>query len=165
MEKILESFGVQPILLAAQAVNFLILLFLLNKFLYKPVLKVLEERKLKIAQSLKDAEAIELKLKKTEEEREKKLSQAAKEAQELINDSTKEAAVLIENAHIKASEEIQEMLSKAKNEIVQEREQMHQEMRNEVADLIVLSLEKITGKMIDKKDQKTIVEMSVKDLK
>ena len=68
---ILNQFGVQPILLAAQVVNFLILLFILKKFLYGPILKVLDSRKKTIEQSLKNAEEIERRLLETTEEKEK----------------------------------------------------------------------------------------------
>src|SRR3989338_593740 len=61
----LSDFGVQPILLAAQAVNFLVLLFILNKFLYKPVLKTLDQRKQKVSQSLKAAHDIQLMVNKS----------------------------------------------------------------------------------------------------
>ena len=58
MEKILSDFGVQPILLLAQIVNFLILLILLKKFLYKPILQVLEKRKETIDEATKQAAGI-----------------------------------------------------------------------------------------------------------
>ncbi|MBI2593944.1 F0F1 ATP synthase subunit B, partial [Candidatus Daviesbacteria bacterium] len=78
MEKILSDFGVQPVLLLAQIVNFLVLLWILNKLLYKPVLKVLEERKAKIEKGLKNAEEIEKRLAQTAEEEEKAILAAAK---------------------------------------------------------------------------------------
>ena len=56
---ILENFGVEPVLLLAQIVNFAILLFILKRFLYKPILKVLEERKNKIETSMKQSEQIQ----------------------------------------------------------------------------------------------------------
>jgi F-type H+-transporting ATPase subunit b len=66
---ILHEFGVQPILLLAQIVNFAILFFLLRKFLYGPLLKILEQRRNTIKESLKNAEKIEKQLALTEEER------------------------------------------------------------------------------------------------
>ena len=46
--EIIKQFGINPILLAAQVVNFIVLLFIFKKLLYKPILKVLDERKKKI---------------------------------------------------------------------------------------------------------------------
>src|SRR4030067_222054 len=57
--EVLEDFGVEPILLLAQVVNFVILLYILKRFLYKPILKVLEERKKRIETSVKQSEDIQ----------------------------------------------------------------------------------------------------------
>ena len=65
--EILKNFGIQPTLLLAQIVNFTIILFVLKKFFYKPITKVLEERKRRIEESLKNADEIEAKLQKTAE--------------------------------------------------------------------------------------------------
>lgn len=165
MEKILQDFGVKPLLLAAQIVNFLVLLFILKKVLYKPILKVLEERKNTIAQSLKNAEEIEKKLAQTEVEREEALEKAAKEAQKILEDATKSANQIINEAHTKAASGIEEMLKKGRDQIKQDREVMQQELKGEVADIVVSSLQKITGKVLTSKDQKKLVEDSVKGLK
>lgn len=164
MEKILTEFGVQPLLLIAQVVNFLVLLWILNKVLYKPILKVLDERKQKIADSLKNAEQIEKKLAQTEEDRENKLEEAAKEAKKIIDDATKSATEIISEAHQKASSDIEDMMQKGKEGIKLEREQMHQEMREEMAEIVITALEKVTGKVISDKDQKKMVEDTVRKM-
>jgi F-type H+-transporting ATPase subunit b len=162
MDQILKDFGVQPLLLGAQIVNFLVLLFILNKVLYKPVLKILQQRKDTIAQSLKNAEEIEQKLLQTEEDREKKLEEAGKEARKILEEATATAGVIIKEAHVKAGLDIEEMLKKGQESIKFEQEKMHQEMREELADIVVAALEKVTGKTINKTDQKRMVEDTIK---
>lgn len=151
-------------MLAAQVVNFLILLFLLKRFLYKPLLKVLDERKSRISKSLKDAEEIEARLQKTVQEQEKVLAKAAKEASSIIDSATKSADQIIAEAHEKARVDMEEMADKAKLSLQAEREKLSQEVRAEVADLIILGFEKITGKALSKKDQEDLVKKSVKDI-
>lgn len=160
----LSDFGVQPILLAAQVVNFFILLFILKKFLYKPILKVLEKRKETIAQSLKQAQEIELKLAKTEEEREKVLAKAADEARKIVDEAIKSSNQLALEARQKTQADIEIMLKKSEQQQRLEREKMHQEIRGELADLVALALQKVTGKVLTKKDQKELIEKSVKEL-
>ena len=160
----LKDFGVDPRLLAAQIVNFLILLFILKKLLFKPLLKVLEERKQKIAQSLKQAEEIESRLQKIEDDRSKTLEKATSEAQKIVNEATVSAGQIITEAHIKATKDIELMIIKGREAVNIDREKMQQNLREELADLVVKSLEKITGKMLNKKDQKDLVERSVKNL-
>jgi F-type H+-transporting ATPase subunit b len=164
MEKILSEFGVNPLLLAAQVVNFLVLLFILKRFLYKPLLKVLEERKEKIAESLKQAEEIQETLTKTEEEKEKKLAAATLEARGLIEEATKNANQIIAQAHTKASKDIEEILKKGQEQIKQERLQMQQELRGELADIVVVAMEKVTGKVLKEKDQKELIAKTVKEI-
>lgn len=160
----LTDFGVQPILLTAQVVNFLILLFILKKFLYGPILKVLESRKQKIAESLKQAEEIEKKLAQTQEDREKALQKAADEAQRILNEATKSANQIIDEAHSKASKDIEEMVKKGQESIRLEREKMQQEIREELAELVSLGLQKVTGKVLTSKDQKELVNKTLKGL-
>src|SRR5690349_16624195 len=88
MEKILSEFGVNPILLAAQIVNFLVVLFILKKLLYKPILKVLEERKKRIEESLTNAEKIQKELEETEIKRQQILDQAIEESKKIIAEAT-----------------------------------------------------------------------------
>ncbi len=163
--EILNQFGIQPILLAAQVVNFAILLFILKKFAYGPILKVLEERKQKIADSLKNAEEIEKKLLQTEEDREQELEKAAKEAQRILEDAVSSATQIVAEAHGKASSDIEEMVKKAHEQIKQDRERMQSEIRTELADLVVTSLEKVTGKILTSKDQKELVDKTVREIK
>lgn len=162
--EILNTFGIQPILLAAQVVNFAILLLILNKFLYKPVLKMLKTRQDTIAKSLKNAEEIEKRLQKTEEEREKKLEIAALESKKMIDEATQASAGIIAEAHTKASADMDKVLEQAKETIKLEKEKMQQEIRAELADLVVLGIEKVAGKVLTEKDQKEIVERTVRQL-
>ncbi len=164
MEKILEQFGIQPILLIAQIVNFVILLFILKKFLYGPILKVLETRRLKIAESLKNAEDIEKKLAQTEEDREKALEKAAKEAQRILDEAKSSATQVVADAHGKASQDIEDLMKKGQEQLKVERDKMQQEIRNELSNLVVLALEKVIGKTVTTKDQKELIERTIKGL-
>ena len=160
----LTDFGVQPILLAAQVVNFLVLLFILKKVLYKPMLKILADRKQKIAASLKNAEEIELKLQRTEEDREKKLAEATKEGSKLIDEATSSATLIIEEAHLKASKDMEKIVEDGRSQIESDREKMRQEIKSELADMVVLTFEKVAGKVLTDKDKQNLVERSIKNL-
>lgn len=161
---ILNQFGVQPILLAAQVVNFLILLFILKKFLYKPILKVLDERKKRIEDSLKNAEEIERRLAETEEQSEKILAKALAEGQKIVDQSNQVAAQIRDQTN----KEVEEILRKATadgKKIVQLQEEMlMRQVREHVGSLVTLIFEKVTGRKITLKDQKEIIEKEVRNL-
>lgn len=150
--------------MAAQAVNFLVLLFILKKFLYGPVLRVLDERKKRIAQSLKEAEEIEKKLAKTEEDRQKTLQKALDEAQRLIDDATKSANQIVGEARGKAVKDMEEIMKKGQEAVRLEKEKMRQEIRQELGELVAISLEKVVKKSLNLKDQKRLIQETLKEV-
>mgnify|MGYP003395159155 CR=1 FL=1 len=161
---ILNQFGVQPILLAAQVVNFLILLFILKKFLYKPILKVLDERKKKIADSLKNAEEIEKRLLQTEEEKEKILAKTSQEAQKLIDETKKEIEVMKEEGKVQAEQLAAQIIKKGEETAKAEMEKMKQELTNHLGEIVTIGMEKVSGKVISSKDQQRLIDQEIKNL-
>lgn len=142
----------------------MILLLILQRFLYKPVLKMLEDRKKTIADSLKNAEEIEKRLTAVTAEREEQLKKASREAESIIKEATASANQIIAEARNKASADIEDMVEKAHQGIALDKEKMRQEIRAELADLVVVGLQKVTGKVLSEKDQKEMVQKSVKEL-
>lgn len=162
--EILNQFGVQPILLAAQVVNFLILLFILKKFMYKPILKVLDQRRKTIADSLKNAEEIERRLMQTEEDRDKILAKASAEAQKIADETKKELALMREEDRQKAKDESEQIIRKAQEVARLESEKVLSETKAEIIDLVMAVFQKVTGKIVTKEDQKKIIEKEVRNL-
>ncbi len=165
MEKILTDFGVQPIYLVAQAVNFIILLLILKRFLYRPVLKVLEHRKKTVSDSLRKAEQITAQLQKTEVKSAEKLSEASKQAQVIIANASKTADRIIAEAHEKAQVDVDIMIEQGKQSILVEQEMMKNEMHDKLAGLVVLGMERIAGKVLDLPDHTKIVDQTINSLK
>lgn len=161
--EILDQFGIKPILLLAQIVNFIILLLILKKFLYKPLLKILEERKEKIAESIKNAEAIEKRLEEIEASRDKKMEAAAKEYKKIVDEAMTSANQIIAESHEKALEQTKKMIAKSENEMALEREKLHQEIRKELAELVALGLEKTAKKTLTEKEKEALAKSAMKD--
>lgn len=164
MDEVVKQFGVSPILLAAQIVNFLILLFLLKKFAYKPLLEMLQKRRDIIAQSLKNAQEIEQRLASVEEERSKQLKMAAEEAKQIISEATKAAGELMEESRARTEQEILKLQAKNSELMERQKEQLQKEIRAELADLVVLGLEKVAKKTLTEREQKEMVETTIKSL-
>lgn len=162
--EILNQFGINPLLLAAQVVNFGILLLILKKFLFKPILKVLEERKSRIEGSLKNAEEIEIKLARTNEKIDQMLSQALEEGQKIREQSKKEAALFLEETKQKGAILAEEIIKKGEDALKVERQNLQKEVKMELAELVTLALHKVTNKVISKKDQKDLIERSIGEI-
>ena len=162
--EILNQFGVQPILLAAQAVNFFILLFILKKFLYKPILKVLETRKKTIEQSLKNAEEIERRLNEITEKEAQALVRSAREGEKIIREAGNEYTQIIEDAKKEYERIINKAIEDAKRFTQLEQTKLEQQVKENLAGLVALALEKVTGKVITEKQKKQIIEKEVRNL-
>lgn len=165
MEKILSDFGVQPILLLAQIVNFLVLLFILQKLMYKPILKVLQERKRRIEEGLSNAEEIKRRLEATTEEEAKRILEAAREGAKIIKESSDIGVQLIAEAKKKAEELYQQILDQAHAQVRADKEKMMQEVKDELSGIVMIALEKVTGKAFDKSKQKEFVDDAVRSIK
>lgn len=161
--EILNQFGVNPILLAAQVVNFLILLFILKRFLYKPILQVLEQRKQKIEESLKNAEEIEKRLQETNEEVEKTLAKALQEGQKIIDESKKTGVQIMEDSKQTAAEIIENAYKQAAEVQKAEYAKLEQRIRENAGQIVAIALEKVTGQVLNKK-QKEMIDKGMKNL-
>src|SRR3989338_4733594 len=136
MEKILSDFGVQPVLLLAQIVNFLVLLFILQKLLYKPILKVLEDRKRKIEESIANAEKIQEELEETEAKRALVIENAIEEGKKIIAEATAAGNQIHADARAKSKADMEDMMNQGMQMIAGEKEKMKTEVKTEVAGMI-----------------------------
>ncbi|HEY4694878.1 MAG TPA: F0F1 ATP synthase subunit B [Candidatus Nanoarchaeia archaeon] len=162
--KIIEEFGINPYLLLAQVVNFTILLFLLKKILYKPILKVLEERKVKIVRSLKEAEDIEKRLVETAKEQEKILEKARSEAANLISEVKKESKELSEKMLADTRATVDEAMKRGEERLELEKQQMMSEVKKDLAGLVIAATAKVTQKTMDEPSNRRLVEEVVREM-
>lgn len=143
MEQIISVFGIDWKLILIQAVNFGLLLFVLHRFLYKPILAIIDARREKIERSIKNTLVAEEELGKAEAERIHILHEARLKGDALIEGAKKSALgeehVIIKGAHRKASH----ILRDAEHRIEREREEMVEKTERDVARMAVLAAEKI----------------------
>lgn len=161
---IFESFGIQPTLLVAQIVNFLIILFLLKKFFLGPILKVLEDRRKRIEESLKNADLVEERLQKTEEKSTEVIAQAQKNAQELISQAKQEAERIGSEAQAEARKRAEEIIAAARVQIEAQRLQMQKQLEKETLDLVVEVAKKVLGRNLKPEEKKQITKSALSEL-
>jgi F-type H+-transporting ATPase subunit b len=136
----------------------------LKKFLYRPVLNVIAEHKETIANGLLNAEKIEQRLQNTQLESAEKLAEASKYAQSIISKASSTADQIVSDAHEKVKADIDIMMEKGKQSISIEREIMKNELREELAGLVILGIESVAGKILDESDQKNILARTIKSI-
>ena len=162
--EVARQFGIDPVLLVAQIVNFLIILFVLKKFFYKPIVKTLEDRKKKIAESLKNADFIEEKLEKTEEKTKKILEEARKSAQQIITDANKEAENINKNALEDSKKTLEETLQRASAQIESQKQEMQKELEKETLTLVVEVVKKVLGRNLTTKEKQSLTSKAVGEI-
>jgi len=159
----MEGIGFNLPLLVAFVVNFLILFGLLTLVLYRPVLKVLDERQTKIKDSIEQAERIKEHTTRSEEEIKAHLETARKEGQAVIAQATQIGERLKEETKEQARQEADSIISKAQVEIRQERDKMVDELRKEFVDIAILAAEKVTRETMDKEKHHKLIDEILKE--
>jgi F-type H+-transporting ATPase subunit b len=165
MEELLHKLGINWKLLIAQAVNFAIVLIVLYRFVYKPVLKMLKQRKEKIKKSLKDAERVEENLKKSKIERENQIALGRKEAEKIIAQAKKKSEEIKNEKVEEAKKEEEAIIKTAKQRIRAERQNMIDEAKLEIGELVLLASKKVTKDSIDEQTHKKLINEAIDELK
>lgn len=148
MEQVFATFGIDWRLLLINAGNFALLMFVLWYFLYGPLLKMLEERRHRIAQGVADAQKAQERLTEIEGSRAKTLAGAGKEADDILARARESAQHKHEEALAAGERAAQQLLDDAGREAQELKSQALQESKHEVAKLIVLGMEKAFNKNI-----------------
>jgi len=153
-----------PITFGWQILNFLVLLAILNKLLYKPMLNMLAERKKTIQDSLDKAESARAEAEKLQAQYQSQLLQAKKEAQEIIEKATKMGEEMKEDIVNNAKNEADKAIKKAQEEIAREKNQAVAALRQEIATLAVLAAGKVVGKAITVQDHEKMVKEFIEEV-
>lgn len=148
-----------------QLVNFVILFAVLSKFVYKPVLKILDERANKINDGLKAAEKSLHDQIKMEETKQKELIKAQREAAEILEEAQKKAEKLSKDLIEQAKTEAKKAVSDEEKQLLMRLEVEEKRVKNEVANLVTQSTESILRNALSPSAQKEIIKNQIKDLK
>jgi F-type H+-transporting ATPase subunit b len=146
IQQVVGPFGVKPTLLIAQIINFAIVAFVVYQFGIKGVLKTMDERNKKIADGLKYAEDMKKKLADTEVQQAEVLKQASLEGKKVIAEARDTAKALAEKVAQDATRQAEETLKKGQAAIALERQQMLNDLRREVATLVVSTANRVLGR-------------------
>ena len=149
--------------LIAQLLIFLVMLGVLYRFAWGPLLKILNERRTRIAQGVEATQKALQELEAAEKERQAKLEEARREAQAILDRIAKQGEDLRKELETKAREQAEALIAKARAEIRQEREKAVQDLRLQVADLAVLAAGRIIGESLDAKKHRELIERAIEE--
>lgn len=155
---IFAKLGIDWKLLIAQAINFGILFWVLRRFAYKPMLDFLESRSARIDKGLKDAEAAQSKLASMEEKEKQVLVEARNEARSIITLAETSAKKRDADRLKETEEKTKRFLDDARMKIEEEKQKILTEAKQEIAEIVTLSVEKILKEKVDTGVDKKIIE-------
>ncbi|UNL87399.1 F0F1 ATP synthase subunit B [Priestia koreensis] len=149
---------------AYQLVIFLILLLLLRKFAFGPLMGIMKKREEYISNEILSAEKSNAEAKKLAEEQRELLKQSRQEIQVMMDNARKSAEDKKEEIIIAARSEAERLKESAKLEIVQEKEQAMTALRQQVASLSVLIASKVIEKELSEQDQEKLIQDYIKEV-
>lgn len=154
----MDALGIEWTLLLSQIINFGVLIILLRMFLYQPVLKMLNARKERIAQSMKDAERVSAAAREAEQDKAKVVDQARREAQEIRAQATRDAEKIAQDVRGRAEQEATDIRMKAQTDAAKQGELALADANKQIADLAILATEKLLGReLANKAEQQRFV--------
>jgi F-type H+-transporting ATPase subunit b len=163
--EIIKNFGLNPILLVAQIVNFLIILFILKKFLYKPVLGILKKRQSTIKEGLRQAEEARIKLEKVVIEEKEILKSAQLQSRKILEDAKQESMEITIRLTEETKKQTEKLLNDTKEQIVKESKDAEKKLALSTSHLAVTILEKALKEFFSSKDQEEIISKALKKIK
>ena len=153
MGELFSNLGINGKLLFAQAVNFLLVLWLLNRFVFKKLIVHLERRRARIEQGLNLTEKAEREMERIEGSRHRELEKARAEGEKVLAEARNSASAKGKEALALVKGEAEKMLLKEKQESEKEKAETILRSKSEIQKLAVLMAEKVLSRSITKEDE------------
>jgi F-type H+-transporting ATPase subunit b len=164
LEEIARTFGVDWSHLIAQMISFSIVCLLLYLFAYRPILKILAERRQLIAQGLANTEKIKAELARTEAERQEAIAKVNDQAARFLEEARSAAARLREQETRKAIAAADQIVIKARETAAQNHDRMLADLKRDVGRLVVRTSAAVTGKILTADDERRLNEETARQL-
>lgn len=160
----ISSLGVNLKSFIFQLVTFLIVLLILRRWVFPKLVATLEERRKTLEQSLEQARLTEETLHKAEGQAAELLNKARAEADTVLADANSRVEEIIAKGETAASERAARIIKDAEDHLSQERDRLHSELREELADLVAAATQKVLEKKINEREDRALIERSLKEI-
>ena len=159
----MEKLGINWGLLIAQIFNVVLLVWLLTRYLYRPVLNMLNERTRRIQESLRETEQVKEQLARANQDYDQKLAQARQEAAAILAQAQERAKLQEAEIIAQARQEADRIRSDAREQALQERDQLMRDLKNQMADLVTITASRVLGEEL-KSNHDQLIEESLASL-
>ncbi|OIO52788.1 ATP synthase F0 subunit B [Candidatus Uhrbacteria bacterium CG_4_10_14_0_8_um_filter_58_22] len=156
------TLGLNWKLFLAQLVNFGLVLLVVWRFVYRPLMKVMDERSGKIERGLKDAEESKALRELADIEKQKLIVEARRQAKEIMETTEADAKSRQEEVAVKTRTEVERIVTDGKRRLRDEQEAMLKEAKAEISGLVIAATEKILREKIDPKRDLKLIETAIR---
>jgi F-type H+-transporting ATPase subunit b len=153
----MEGLGINLGYLIVQILGIIFLLLLLTGFVYRPMLRVLDERKARIAKGLEDARQAAIARENADMEARKVLDEARAEASSIRRDAVVAAEEAAREVDAKAREDARAIVAAAQTDATEERNRILADLRGQVAAISIAAANKLVGESLDEKRQHQLI--------
>lgn len=160
---ILSTLGVDVKLLAFQIVAFLLLVFILGKWIFPIFFKIVDKRQALIDESNRAAVEASKHAENAQAETEKLLKKAREEAKDIVTTAREEAVAVIGDAEVKSKQQAAHLVADAKDQIAKEVVAAKRALHNETVDLVMVATGRVLEDSIDAHVDKAVVEHAIKE--
>lgn len=160
----MEKLGINWGLLIAQLFNVILLVVLLSRYLYQPVLKILNERTQRIQEGLRDAEQVKQQLANAKRDYDAEIAKARQEAAGVLAQAQERARTQEAEIIAQARAEADRLRSEAREQALQERDQLLRDVKGQVADLVTLTASRVLGAELQARGHDRLIEESLAEL-
>lgn len=161
---ILQTFGLNPYLTIAQIVNFLILLYILKRYLYPPLFKVFKKREELVKENIQKAEASDKALENAKEQEKEIIQKARLTANDMLKQAHEQSDEVVKQAEATAKERTDKMIADAKEQIELETAQAQKELNKYVLQLSMDMLKRTLSNVFTAKEQSEIIDKAMKEM-
>src|SRR3989344_1988819 len=158
MGELFAQLGIDWRLLLAQAVNFLLVLWILKRFVFQKLIRFMEDRQRRIQEGLEMREQAQQELQRSQEMRATEIARARKDTEEILAQAKETAGERERELIARAKQEAEKLLLRAKDDIQRESEAAKKEVREDIVSVTMLAAEKILERAITEKDRERMMK-------
>jgi F-type H+-transporting ATPase subunit b len=159
-----EALGIDLGAFVFYTLNFLLLLFLLQQFLFKPVLTALHNRESRIRESIENAELVKQQVARAQQDYEVRLNEARQEAARILAQANDRAKTVEQEIVANARQEAERIQVEARQQIQQEREQLLRGLQAQLGNLVIQTASTVVGQELNSRGHERLIQEAIADL-
>jgi F-type H+-transporting ATPase subunit b len=156
--------SVVPGLMIWTVVTFAIVLFVLRRVAFRPIQRLIDERRDRIRQALDEADKAREEARQLRELTQQEREEAKVERERILEESRKLAQQQSQQAREQAAKDLERRLDENRKAIDAENVKLREAIRRDVVELTLLASEKVTGKVLDAEDQRRLIDETIEEI-